>query len=337
MKFNTLLKSQCKTLNASHTIKNSILNGSLLILMSIVLGGCNTFSPVKPDFSPFNTHSKTTSKPGDLIWIDILSKDVVEAQAFYHALFGWEYVTNDTGYITIIDNDQAIGGMLIETHVDANSRWMPMFSIADSEQGGKKALELQGRLPTAPVKMTNDLTYAVISDSEGAAFGVMSSPSGISNQAYTSTRKKNAYLWSHDRQQAFRFYQPLFSLKMKSNKTPDIETKKNVPELSIIKAPETKKTQVSESQKNTSMRRIFAPRTEHASPEKDLYKPATVTFGEPNPYKPSGLQFGVDLSMNVIELPWQEISSQWVIAFNVEQADRVLSQVVHNGGCSYWF
>ena len=328
-----------------------------IIILSFLLSGCNIFSPVKPDFSSLNSlpdsSQSTTSNQGDLVWIDILSKDVVEAQVFYSALFGWQYTTNDTGYITIMDDGKAIGGMLLETHVDADSRWMPMFAVADSQQGGEKALEMLGHLPTPPANMTPDLTYAVISDIEGASFGIMSSPSGVYNEAYTTGKRVNAQLWSHDRQTAFRFYQPLFSLKVKHKSQTRKVTKKNAtkkiadpiqtrPIQSESHQPASHQPELAQSKpvqpETTTMRRIFAPQTNQSTPASTSktksvqYKPVKPTFGIARPNIAPRVKFGVDLSMNIIELPWQDIPAQWVLIFNVSQPDAVLSQVVQNGG-----
>jgi len=328
-------------LSKAQTLRLPVFNITLFFVTSLFLNGCSTFAPVQPEFSSLNNNSNHITQPGDLIWIDLLSKDVSEAQSFYSTLFGWEYVTNETGYISIMDGGQAIGGMLLETHIDANSRWMPMFYIADSQQGSQLALDKMGRVPTHPTQLTQNLTYAVIADPQGASFGVMSAPDGIENVAYASKQTIDVQLWSHDRQQAFRFYQPLFSLKMKPAHQSSEQIKEVVVESKPVKlmVSESAASRIPEEPPQISMRRIFSSKTgsfnsASAAPisEKKTYKTTKPTFGIPNPYKLTQSQFGIDLSMSVIELPWQDIATQWVVLFTVPQPDMVLSQVAQNGG-----
>jgi predicted enzyme related to lactoylglutathione lyase len=333
-----------------------------------LLSGCQTFSPVKPDFSSLESD---VTNVGDLLWIDLLSKDVVEAKAFYQAVFSWQYVTNESGYITIMDNKKAIGGMLLETHIDAGSRWMPMFSVFDIENSAATALQMKGKVPTQPTKIFKNYHYAVISDTEGASFGVMSGVNGIQNNAYAQSDSIRAQLWSHDLQTAYQFYRPLFALKIKpTNPAPErimSETamaQNSDDSIKKIAVPVEKKISEKATQ-SLSMRRIFSADERPVGERKKLVfgipdtaqkvdsvqvvqvqtlaaqaladqdshtQTRSVTEYDKQTQVLRRIQYGVELSMNAIEIPWDNIPAQWVISFSVINSQDILSKIIQAGG-----
>jgi len=110
---------------------------------------------------------------GALCWNELATTDVRRAKAFYAELLGWEYETDDTGYVSIRNAGSLNGGMREQTEQEQGiaPNWLPYFTVEAAEEAARQAVQLGGRtlLPTTEIQRGR---YAAIADPQSAAFTV---------------------------------------------------------------------------------------------------------------------------------------------------------------------
>jgi predicted enzyme related to lactoylglutathione lyase len=116
---------------------------------------------------------RTHYAPGTFCWVGLATSDPESAKAFYTSLFGWEYETDDGGYVSIRNAGSLNGGMRERTGQERGipPNWLPYFTLEDADEAARQAAQLGGRrlLPTAEVRLGR---LAGIADPQGAAFAV---------------------------------------------------------------------------------------------------------------------------------------------------------------------
>lgn len=116
-------------------------------------------------------------EPVSLCWNELLTRDPGAAEKFYTALFGWNASTDmsDTPYTMFSNQDQPTAGMMaIATEMgEVPSCWLPYFAVADCDQTAEKSRKLGGRLEVPSTDIPEVGQFAVVSDPQGAVFGVI--------------------------------------------------------------------------------------------------------------------------------------------------------------------
>jgi predicted enzyme related to lactoylglutathione lyase len=110
---------------------------------------------------------------GALCWNELATTDVERAKVFFGELLGWEYETDDGGYLSITNAGSLNGGMREQTEEERGiaPNWLPYFTVEDAGDAVHNAEQVGGRglLPTTNIRIGR---FAVIADPQGAAFGV---------------------------------------------------------------------------------------------------------------------------------------------------------------------
>jgi predicted enzyme related to lactoylglutathione lyase len=106
-------------------------------------------------------------------WNELATSDVERAKRFFTELFGWSYETDDRGHTTIINAGHRAGGIREQNQHErsAEPNWLPYFTVANIEHAVGTAEQAYGR-QLAPTIEVNSGRLAVITDPQGAAFGV---------------------------------------------------------------------------------------------------------------------------------------------------------------------
>lgn len=113
--------------------------------------------------------------PGTLCWADCMTPDPTRAAEFYRKLFGWELTLgqNDpSGYLHIKNGSEFIGGMPPVTK-GAPPAWLSWFQVEDCDASAAKAKAAGAKVWRGPETMERVGRYAVLSDAQGAAFGII--------------------------------------------------------------------------------------------------------------------------------------------------------------------
>jgi predicted enzyme related to lactoylglutathione lyase len=110
---------------------------------------------------------------GALCWNELATTDIERAKSFFGELLGWEYVTDESGYVSITNAGRLNGGMREQTEQERRvpPAWLPYFTVRSADEAARHAVQLGGHA-LVPTKQSRRGRHAVISDPQGAAFAV---------------------------------------------------------------------------------------------------------------------------------------------------------------------
>lgn len=151
-----------------------------LLLALITLLADVTLHAAPLPLPPLSTISGNPRLPGKFVWADLVTDDVLAAQKFYTALFGWKFYDYG-GYLIGRNDDRPLCGMFQRPRPadpSAKPRWLGYLSVANVERAKAAVTKAGGRVLAPPQKMPKRGEQAVFADPEGALFGVIKSSSG---------------------------------------------------------------------------------------------------------------------------------------------------------------
>jgi predicted enzyme related to lactoylglutathione lyase len=129
-----------------------------------------------------HTGAQLVNTPGSFTWSEHMSHDFEGAKAFYAAVFGYEYgdmSSDGFSYATLLINgQQVVGGIGAYPAGDTGNHasfWGVYFGTSDTDKAVEQAVRLGGEV----VRPAADSPYgrmAVLADSQGAVFSVISTP-----------------------------------------------------------------------------------------------------------------------------------------------------------------
>lgn len=119
--------------------------------------------------------------PGTLCWVDLHTRDVDTALAFYSRLFGWD-LAEGSGYRVLSLDGTGFGGVFDQGSDEGYpqeipAHWLPCFAIADIEGTVAAANKAGGTTVMGPMVL-GGFTIAAIVDPEGAGFQLLEVPDG---------------------------------------------------------------------------------------------------------------------------------------------------------------
>ena len=116
---------------------------------------------------------------GALCWNELATTDLERAKSFFGELLGWEYQTDETGYVSIKNGGNLNGGMREQTEQERGipPSWLPYFTVENADDAVRQAEELGGR-GLAPTTEVHTGRFTVIADPQGAAFAVFEGETG---------------------------------------------------------------------------------------------------------------------------------------------------------------
>ena len=115
-------------------------------------------------------------KPGDFCWNELITTNVPAAKKFYAGLLGWKTKPFGKGMVdyTVIQKDKkGMGGMMKCPKPGQPAQWIPYMLVADVDATVKKAEKLHGKVCMPPFDVPTVGRIAVLSDPQGAAFGII--------------------------------------------------------------------------------------------------------------------------------------------------------------------
>jgi uncharacterized protein len=110
---------------------------------------------------------------GALCWNELATTDVERAKSFFGELLGWEYETDESGYVSVKNAGNLNGGMREQSKQERRARpaWLPYFTVESADGAARRVAQLGGRrlAPTTEGRLGR---WALIADPQGAAFAV---------------------------------------------------------------------------------------------------------------------------------------------------------------------
>ena len=159
--------------------------------------------------------------PGKLIFVELVTPDLITAKAFYGRLFGWTFRDIQGGrkeYAEALLNGTPVAG-LIQRDIRAGERkqpaWLSFFSVGDVALAKNVALQNGAKVLFGPRDLPLRGQEAVFRDPQGAVFAVLSSSSGDPPDILVSPGE---WIWSTlitiDPDTDAAFYQKLFNYEV---------------------------------------------------------------------------------------------------------------------------
>ncbi|HEX3455818.1 MAG TPA: VOC family protein [Gaiellaceae bacterium] len=113
---------------------------------------------------------------GVFCWIDLMTSDIAQADAFYAALFGWEIppgAEEAGGYQVAMVGDAAVAGLMPQMEGDgAPIVWSTYVKADDADATVAKAVEHGAQVIVAPMDVLDAGRMAVFADPIGAVISV---------------------------------------------------------------------------------------------------------------------------------------------------------------------
>ena len=125
-------------------------------------------------FGAFTRAHNYAAPSGTFRWNVLLSREVEAARAFYAKIFGWEtreVADSHTAFFRETDRVAAAWSSFPPEGVEGPARWIPIFSVTDSESYKGKATQL-GAVAHAEFEFPAGRRAFVLKDPSGALFGL---------------------------------------------------------------------------------------------------------------------------------------------------------------------
>lgn len=130
----------------------------------------NLWQPLK------NIGAGLVNVPGSLNWNELNTRDLAAAREFFAGLFGWQLDADESGYVSIRNDNDLNGGMhditgKVPDQVPAH--WNVYFAVADCDAATRLAESLGGHKLVGPLDIADIGRFAVLADPQGATFSVI--------------------------------------------------------------------------------------------------------------------------------------------------------------------
>jgi predicted enzyme related to lactoylglutathione lyase len=137
--------------------------------------------------------------PGKVIFVELITPDIAQAEKFYGGLFGWTFQDQQGfrfPYAEAFDNGQPVGGLVqrpAPSDEHRQSAWLNFVSAPDVDAAVKAATAAGARVLEPPHDLPARGREAVLADPQGAVFAVLSSTSGDPADVLVPT---GGWIWS---------------------------------------------------------------------------------------------------------------------------------------------
>ena len=153
---------------------------------------------------------------GQFVWYELTTPDVDAAKKFYPTITGWGTQPFDNDYTMWTNAGAPFAGIF---RLDDRMRqqgvppnWMPYVETRNVDETAKLAASLGGKVMVPPTDIPGTGRFAVLTDPQGAAFGIYKSARNL--QAWDGTPVLGRFSWHElmttDMPKAFEFYRKLF-------------------------------------------------------------------------------------------------------------------------------
>ncbi|MEY3212658.1 MAG: hypothetical protein RIT28_3139 [Pseudomonadota bacterium] len=159
---------------------------------------------------------------GAICWRELSSPNPQAAARFYGDLFSWTSKDVDMGPMgnyTILNNgEEMVAGVMAGPSPEVPSHWINYVTVDDVDASAAQVVELGGRVLMPPSDAPEIGRFAIVTDPEGAVFGLLRDPSGQVVPAMNYRPITGTFCWAQlmtrDVEAAQRFYSTIFGWKV---------------------------------------------------------------------------------------------------------------------------
>jgi predicted enzyme related to lactoylglutathione lyase len=121
--------------------------------------------------------SSLVDEPGSICWTELWTANTGAAGTFYASLFDWRRETTDIGsspYTVFRSGESRVAGMTaLANGAEQLPHWLTYFAVDNCDDTARRSKELGGQIAIPPTDIPTVGRFAVVSDREGATFGVL--------------------------------------------------------------------------------------------------------------------------------------------------------------------
>jgi len=162
---------------------------------------------------------------GKVIFVELVTPDLVSAEHFYSGLFGWTFqatqdtnTTDGTVYAQAYKNGYPVAGLIQKSVPDNEHRqsaWLSFIAVKDVDATRAAAVQHGAKVLIEPRDVPIRGRQAVFADPQGAVFAVLASSSG---DPVDVLAEPGEWIWSslitRDPDAGAAFYQDLFNYEI---------------------------------------------------------------------------------------------------------------------------
>ena len=111
-------------------------------------------------------------------WVSLTTRDLEAAEAFYRAVFGWEWRSNGLGdkfRVAQADGVPVAGIAAVASMWQMAVAWTPYFAVASADEAAARCRERGGTTAVGPLAFPPGRA-ALLADRDGAVFGIWEGP-----------------------------------------------------------------------------------------------------------------------------------------------------------------
>ena len=182
---------------------------------------------------PVTENAGETRLPGKIIWQDLLSDTPAETEAFYSALFDWEFEPLGGGinYTLIRHQGRLLGGMVDQNQLPTPadiSQWVAVMSVEDIDRAVATVKAREGTVFTPATSLGDRGDIAVVADPTGALLALLQTRAGDPPDGQGERAETGDFLWrelwTDNVDTASQFYQALAPFESEAISLGDSDT-----------------------------------------------------------------------------------------------------------------
>lgn len=158
---------------------------------------------------------------GTPVWYELSTSNVDAAQAFYEAVIGWKVIPSGMegfDYRLARVGEAMVAGMMVPPMEGVPPWWAIYFAVDDCDKTAAAIKAAGGQVHVPPTDIPNTGRFAIVTDPQGAAFGLLTPLPMETPQAPAFDQKKEGHgnwneLMSSDPKAGLAFYGKLFGWK----------------------------------------------------------------------------------------------------------------------------
>jgi predicted enzyme related to lactoylglutathione lyase len=196
----------------TYLVKSALAIASLSLAFSTFAA-----APMPPLVKPANNEHHV----GKVVFVELVTPDIVAAERFYGQLFGWKFLDEQHGkhvYAHAFMNNRPIAALVqkpLPANEDKQSAWLSFLSVTDVDAAEKEAVAHGAKVLHEAHTLPDRGREAVLADPQGAVFVMLASSSGDPEDAIA---EPGEWIWSSlmtsDPEHSAAFYQSLFDYEV---------------------------------------------------------------------------------------------------------------------------
>jgi len=177
-------------------------------------------SPI-PTMPPLVKPANNEHHVGKVVFVELITPDIVAAERFYGQLFGWKFLDEQHDkhvYAHAFMNNRPIAALVqkpLPVNEDKQSAWLGFLSVTDVDATEKDAIAHGAKVLHEAHTLPDRGREAVLTDPQGAVFAVLASASGDPEDVIA---EPGEWIWSSlvtsDPENGAAFYQSLFNYEV---------------------------------------------------------------------------------------------------------------------------